>query len=613
MDTGALFKHELLNLRKRSIRLVNVLPELSNQGRIQLNMSQETIDACYTCLSYVWGPANGEQHEIEIDARVFGVRSNLHGFLAIARTQHWHKSLWIDALCIDQENVNERNHQVQQMGSIYSSATQVLVWLGQKPLVNALFATIHMMKRLYGLAWKAQYMQMPFYKLLHLPNVLLECLADEYWSRAWITQEILLAPKVQLLAGEEAIDLEEIYSFKQNTPAGKQIEGDARIEHFDALGDPRYPREAPTLIGLLIEFRDKSCMIPRDRIFSLLSICGHSRILQVDYSISNTLLLFRTLQALGRFTDLDSLKIVAHSIGWNNVLYEHMGQDEERLYVDLDLRGRVVQKGYSHCQDCSGDTPSKWSRSDGLILCLARACSTSSGHLHWDDQGLKASIGSELHSCGTSIILHNRPPPDWKANAITLPFIPLFVITFLAVGVSIASRKDQRPRPMSRPAPWADGPFPLLKTPSATKDIHHEFAEGLGALHEYSTKTAPKEFCRLIDAFAKPIRKHLADEIATLWAIDSVTTDSAESRKLLEIYEYCEAEAGKQDKHVVSPMVLGLCDKTFEGGNDWPKMPIGSAYLVHYLFGRKHRGAWRFLPCDTWGQPRELAFAAKGH
>ncbi|KAF1957228.1 hypothetical protein CC80DRAFT_411683 [Byssothecium circinans] len=145
---------------------------------------------------------------------------------------------------------------------------------------------------------------------------------------------------------------------------------------------------------------------------------------------------------------------------------------------------------------------------------------------------------------------------------------------------------------------------------------HHGFSDGLNTLYQYSTETQPpnysgKKVQELIDGFAGLLYQHLADEIDTLWAMDSVPANTAEAGQILTVYKQCEAEAGKQDKNVVPPMVLGLCDKTFQGGNEWPKMPWGSAYIVHYLFARKHRGAWRFLPCDTWGQPRELLFASE--
>jgi hemerythrin-like domain-containing protein len=147
---------------------------------------------------------------------------------------------------------------------------------------------------------------------------------------------------------------------------------------------------------------------------------------------------------------------------------------------------------------------------------------------------------------------------------------------------------------------------------------HHEFADGLSTLHNYAEQSSPTLYSgvrvqSLIDGFAKVLRQHLADEIDTLWAMDSVEQGTEHSEKLLEIYQHCEKEASKQDKHVVPPMVLGLCDKTFEGGNDWPKMPLGSAYFVHYIFGRKHRGSWRFLPCDSWRNPKPLQFVGSAN
>ena len=61
---------------------------------------------------------------------------------------------------------------------------------------------------------------------------------------------------------------------------------------------------------------------------------------------------------------------------------------------------------------------------------------------------------------------------------------------------------------------------------------------------------------------------------------------------------------------VVPPMVLGLRDITFEGGNKWPALPLLATHLIHYLLARKHAGAWRFLPSDMWGNPRPLKFVA---
>lgn len=79
-------------------------------------------------LSYVWG-APEFIYPIRINGKEFPVTKSLFAFLQKATSyypKHW---IWIDALCINQDDVNEKNQQVKQMLEIYSSASLVLVWL----------------------------------------------------------------------------------------------------------------------------------------------------------------------------------------------------------------------------------------------------------------------------------------------------------------------------------------------------------------------------------------------------------------------------------------------------------------------------------------------------
>jgi hypothetical protein len=59
------------------------------------------------------------------------VTKNAYLALRDLRCQREDRVLWIDALCIDQSNDEERGQQVQQMGSIYSKAERVFIWLGE--------------------------------------------------------------------------------------------------------------------------------------------------------------------------------------------------------------------------------------------------------------------------------------------------------------------------------------------------------------------------------------------------------------------------------------------------------------------------------------------------
>lgn len=117
------------------LRLLQVLHRHRN-GRIQVHMWNVPVDEKdlpnlpeYRCLSYTWGVPDAG-YEIYLNGCLVKVRHNLHEFLIQAANSIAMQPLWIDALCIDQNSVDEKNIQVTKMGLIYSRAQAVLVWLG---------------------------------------------------------------------------------------------------------------------------------------------------------------------------------------------------------------------------------------------------------------------------------------------------------------------------------------------------------------------------------------------------------------------------------------------------------------------------------------------------
>jgi Heterokaryon incompatibility protein (HET) len=78
----------------------------------------------YEALSYEWGKK--EVKLIQLNGEKFQVRENLFNALSKLRHQFTPRFLWIDALCIDQNDLNERNHQVPQIVRIYSQAQSVI-------------------------------------------------------------------------------------------------------------------------------------------------------------------------------------------------------------------------------------------------------------------------------------------------------------------------------------------------------------------------------------------------------------------------------------------------------------------------------------------------------
>jgi len=117
-----------------SIRLLQIepgagaAPIVCSLQLARLNISNGgTFDA----LSYSWGSASDGKLDILCDGEVRSVQCNLRDALQQIRLPNQSRQIWVDAICIDQSNDPERAQQVQLMSSIYSTARNVIVWLGK--------------------------------------------------------------------------------------------------------------------------------------------------------------------------------------------------------------------------------------------------------------------------------------------------------------------------------------------------------------------------------------------------------------------------------------------------------------------------------------------------
>lgn len=129
---NAAYVHEPLPSDPPTIRVLNLIPTSSHDSPIQLTLKQIRLTDDYNCLSHMWGD-DKDQEVIFINNKRFEVRRNLYDFLCLARKLSITDTLWIDAICVNQEDIQERNKQVQLMGDIYEKAGQVLIYPGSLP------------------------------------------------------------------------------------------------------------------------------------------------------------------------------------------------------------------------------------------------------------------------------------------------------------------------------------------------------------------------------------------------------------------------------------------------------------------------------------------------
>lgn len=112
------------------IRLINILP--ANRGSaIKLNIEHADINSHpeYECLSYAWGE-DDHKLSVTIDDSSLLVTATLYVALEHLRHASQERKIWIDAVCINQKDIAERNSQVAIMRKIYKNATRVIVWIG---------------------------------------------------------------------------------------------------------------------------------------------------------------------------------------------------------------------------------------------------------------------------------------------------------------------------------------------------------------------------------------------------------------------------------------------------------------------------------------------------
>jgi hypothetical protein len=133
------YHYSSLPLGPDSIRLLRLRPygnESVERTEIQCELVEYTLQDpgkgtdLYEALSYTWGGSN-KPRSISINKQNLAVTENLHAALLRLRDRSFERILWIDAICIDQDNLEEKSQQVQLMAKIYSKASHVLVWLGE--------------------------------------------------------------------------------------------------------------------------------------------------------------------------------------------------------------------------------------------------------------------------------------------------------------------------------------------------------------------------------------------------------------------------------------------------------------------------------------------------
>lgn len=115
------------------IRLLEVSPAANRADRIKCTLRTVLLAEApdYEAVSYVWGNQTLVE-VVRVDSVEERITGNLHDLLINLRYQERVRTIWVDALCINQKDGHERSEQVKLMGRIYQQAARVVAFLGQE-------------------------------------------------------------------------------------------------------------------------------------------------------------------------------------------------------------------------------------------------------------------------------------------------------------------------------------------------------------------------------------------------------------------------------------------------------------------------------------------------
>lgn len=367
-----------LDTSTHSIRLIEILPGLDDDP---IECRIQTLELCdqtrYVALSYTWGPV-APTKAVCVNEQVTLVRENLYWALHSIRRirqdaglypssikQHsqferalrnqqrpgyndrndwllkdvqdtlpeW-RLLWIDALCINQSDAQERNHQVNMMGQIFSEAYFVISWLG--PVCPTSANAIRTIKDITdqekrvqdsGQVQKEEREERRLEKKkeerrrekrdeertmereeagrekreeegsqkseerrekrlsAQMAQPIRDLFTRSYWKRLWVVQEFVLARHVFFLCGTESLSLPRVHEFHRlyksllfNTDAASLLMFRAESVQVVELSGAR----GWDLGALLFIFIGKECEDSRDKVYGLLGMTASG--IKADYT-----------------------------------------------------------------------------------------------------------------------------------------------------------------------------------------------------------------------------------------------------------------------------------------------------------------------------------------
>lgn len=363
----------------KPIRLLEILPCLDDTSTVRGVLTHTTLEAAprYIALSYEWGsPERAEDDGVlrlvrpywpglMVNGLARDARPNLLRILRLLRSriEESQPAIWVDAICINQQDVDEKGHQVAIIGEIFANARDVVVGLNDTS--GTAEQGIEYLSKIAAAAnargsqdrepERAMSDAVAFLEQANAWDAVFGLFSDTWWQRMWVVQEVVLASNAIFLIGSASFSFKAVEDVMRAESLIRNILSRSNSGHLhrfvDDLGWTAAKNivqtrlecahaKRPSLPVLFWRFHNHRCTLIQEKIYALLAMCDPQSTpgrYFVDYSCSAAEAYGDFLRwYVGKYHNLDilSLSIPYRQDSWAG--YSRRGQyDVPRWYAQI--------------------------------------------------------------------------------------------------------------------------------------------------------------------------------------------------------------------------------------------------------------------------------------
>lgn len=262
----------------REFRLLTIYPG-RQEAVIECSLAYTSLDIqlpVYEALSCTWGQATRDWM-IVVNDLPFGVSENIVAALRALRYQSKTRMLWVEATCIDQNNIAERSSQLQLKNQIFERAAGVVVWLGSGTIkTHETFRFIERHIESTSSPAKIEVNWDDAYGHAIMENIAQDILHRKWWQWVPAVQEVAVSDNIVIKCGSSTVPwgdfLELLKWLRSRSAEASRLLVGRSLDSMDTIKSTYASGTRQDLSQLLLRLCLFESPDPRDKLFSALGV-----------------------------------------------------------------------------------------------------------------------------------------------------------------------------------------------------------------------------------------------------------------------------------------------------------------------------------------------------